>query len=187
MGLIQTTAPATEPLDLAAVKLHCRVDGDADDSLLTALIVTARSMAENQTGRALITQSWKQTFDGFPIAAIALEKPALVSVQSVKYYDTAGILQTLASSAYTAHTTGLSGLVAPAPGTSWPATQARPEAVEVAFTAGYGAASAVPQEIKQWMLLQIGQWYAHREAVGETMSALPFVDALLDPYRVIRF
>lgn len=187
MGLVQTTPPAAEPISLSEAKLHCRVDGDAEDALITALIVAARGMAENQTGRALVTQQWKQTFDAFPVAAIALDKSPLASVQSVKYYDAAGVLQTLAGSAYTVHTSGLAGLVAPAAGTAWPGTQDRPEAVEIAFTAGYGNAAAVPQEIKQWMLLQIGHWYARRESAGETMDALPFVDALLDPYRVVRF
>lgn len=187
MGLTLTTVPAAEPVTLAEAKLHCKVDDAADDALITSLIVAARRMAEAQTGRVLVTQGWKQTFDAFPVAAIALERPPLQSVQSVKYYDAAGALQTLDSSTYTVHTSAILGLVAPAVGASWPGTQARLEAVEVAFTAGYGAAAAVPQEIKQWMLLQVGQWYANREAAGDKRDPLPFVGALLDPYRILRF
>lgn len=168
-------------------KLHCRVDTSDDDMLITALIVAARHMAEQQTGRALVAQSWKQTFDKFPCSAIALDMPPLVSVQSVKYYDGDGALQTVSASDYTVHTSGIVGLIAPTYGVAWPSTQDRLEAVEVAFTAGYGAAVAVPQAIKQWMLLQIGHWYANREAVGDKRDPLPFVDSLLDPYRVIRF
>lgn len=189
MGLTLTSAPAAEPLTLAEAKLHCRVDGTDDDTLITALIVAARRLAEQQTGRALMTQSWKQTFDAFPAAAIALDLPPLVSVQSVKYYDGDGNLQTLATTAYTVHTSAQIGLIAPAYGTTWPATQARLEAVEVAFTAGYGAAAAVPQEVKQWMLLQVGHWYANRESVnvGNIVNEMPYVGVLLDPYRVLRF
>lgn len=189
MGLTLTAAPTAEPVSLAEAKLHCKVDGTDDDTLLTALIVAARRLAEQQTSRALVTQSWKQTFDAFPVAAIALERPPLQSVTSVKYHDTDGVQQTLDASAYTVHTSAQLGLVAPVPGTSWPATQARIEAVEVAFVAGYGAAAAVPQEIKQWMLLQIGHWYANRESVnvGNIVNEMPYVGALLDPYRVIRF
>ena len=187
MGLTLTTAPDAEPLTLVEAKLHCKVDANDDDALITALIVAARRLAEQQTGCALVTQSWRQTFDAFPAAAIALERPPLASVQTVKYYDTDGTLQTLGSGAYTVHTSGQLGLVAPAYGTTWPATRDRLEAVEITFTAGYGNAAVVPQEIKQWMLLQIGHWYENREAVGERRDPLPYVDALLDPYRVLRF
>lgn len=186
MGLVQTVPPATEPISLSEAKLHCRVDGDAEDAKLTALIVAARSMAENQTCRALVTQQWTQMFDAFPMAAIAIDKSPLISVQSVKYYDAAGVLQTLSASTYTVHTSGIVGLVAPIARSSWPETQARREAVEIAFTAGFGNATAVPQEIKLYMLLQIAHWYKNREAAGETMDSLPFVDTLLDPYRLAR-
>jgi uncharacterized phiE125 gp8 family phage protein len=188
MGLTLTAAPGTEPIALAEAKLHCKVDVTDDDALITALIVAARRLAEQQTGRALVTQQWKQTLDAFPVAAIALDLPPLQTVESLKYYDTDGAQQTLAAGTdYTVHTSTPLGLVAPAYGTTWPATRDMLEAVEIAFTAGYGAAAAVPQEIKQWMLLQIGHWYENREASGDRRNPLPYVDALLDPYRVLRF
>lgn len=187
MGLTLTTAPAAEPLSLAEAKLHCKVDVTDDDALITALIVAARRLAEAQTGRVLVTQSWKQTLDALPVAAIALYLPPLQSVQSVKYYDIDGVQKTLAGTDYTVHTSTQLGLVVPAYGTTWPGTRDVPEAVEIAFTAGYGNAAAVPQEIKQWMLLQIGHWYENREASGDRRDPLPYVDALLDPYRVLRF
>lgn len=189
MGLILTSAPAAEPISLAEAKLHCRVDGSDDDTLLTALIVAARELAEQQTGRALVTQTWKQTFDAFPLAAIALERPPLQSVTSVKYYDPAGVQQTLDAGAYTVHTSSQLGFIAPAAGTCWPSTQDRDEAVEVVFVAGYGTAAAVPQAIKQWMHLQIGHWEKNRESVnvGNIVNEMPYVGALLDPYRILRF
>jgi uncharacterized phiE125 gp8 family phage protein len=50
------TPPATEPVDIAMVKRHCRVDSDYDDDLLTAYAITARVLVENWLDRALITQ-----------------------------------------------------------------------------------------------------------------------------------
>jgi uncharacterized phiE125 gp8 family phage protein len=189
MGLTLITAPTAEPVSLAEAKLHCKVDGADDDALITALIIAARRMAEQQTGRALVTQTWKLTFAAFPAAAIALPLPPLQSVASIKYYDAVGVLQTLDASAYTVHASGLVGLVVAAYGTSWPAARATLDAVEITFTAGFGNAAAVPQEIKQWMLLQIGTWYASRESAGagNAASEVPFVGALLDPYRILRF
>lgn len=58
------------------------------------------------------------------------------------------------------------------------------------MTAGYADAAAVPQGIKQAMLLLVGSWYENREATisGATIAEVPFaVDALIAPYRVIEF
>jgi len=38
--------------------------------------------------------------------------------------------------------------------------------VKVNYVAGYGAATAVPQTIKQAMLMLIAHWFENREAVG---------------------
>lgn len=189
MGLTLLTAPAVEPLSLAEAKAHCRVDSTDDDTLLTALIVTARRMAEQVTGRVLVTQSWRYSLDAFPCAALWLPYPPLVSVQSVKYLDGDGTLQTLVTDTdYTVHTSALLGLVVPAYGKTWPVPRIVPEAVRIEFTAGYGAAAAVPNDIKQWLLLQIGHWYDSRSAVGDDRrEPLPFVDGLLSPYIANRF
>jgi uncharacterized phiE125 gp8 family phage protein len=157
------------------------------DPLLIALITAARRQAENLTGRVLITQAWTHTLDAFPVAAINLPNPPLVSVASVKYINGDGTLTTIDAADYTVHTAGLHGLVVPAYGQSWPSSRAEPEAVRIEFTCGYGTAAAVPQEIKQWMLVQIGHWYSNREASSVVkLEPLPFVDGLLDAYRVLR-
>ena len=61
-----------------------------DDALITALIVTARQQAEHRTGRALVSQQWRQGLDQFPDDSLELPKPKLVSVQSVTYLDSNG-------------------------------------------------------------------------------------------------
>lgn len=122
---------------------------------------------------------------------IFLPLPPLQTVDSIKYYDTDGVLQTLASSAYLVDSVSEPARITPAPDTSWPTTQNRANAIEVTFTCGYGAAVAVPKGIKHWMLIRIGSIYAHREEVAllarGKIEALPFVDGLLDPFRCITF
>lgn len=180
MGLTLTSPPDGEPIAAADVKAWGRIDDSAFDTQIALAIPAARLDAENATGRALLTQSWEQTFAGFPCAALALAKPPLKSVESVKYYDPDGVQQTLAPSAYLVHTSALSGLVAPVPDTHWPATQPRLDAVTVAFTAGYGAASDVPANLRLWIVLAV------LRAIGE-IEATAVNDGLLDAYRVIRF
>lgn len=191
MTLKLITAPAIEPVTLAEAKVQCRVDTDltAEDDLLSALISTAREMAEHEIGRALINQTWERVLDAFPAAEIELGMPPVSSIVSVTYIDAAGDSQTLASAAYTLEPDLPPGWLLPAEGYEWPDTLDTANAVRVRFTAGYGAAaSAVPASIKSWILLRVGTLYQHRSeiAAGISVTALPggFADRLLDRYRV---
>ena len=122
---------------------------------------------------------------------IELPFPRLASVESIKYLDATGILQTLAPALYTVDNASEPGILTPAPDQYWPDTQNIMNAVQIAFTAGYGAAASVPAGIKAWMLMRIGALYANREEVSAeqrvTVQELPFVERLLDPYRVASF
>lgn len=189
MSLIVITPPTEEPVTLAEAKLHCKVDGTDDDTLITALITAAREQAEHRTGRALCTQTLEAVLDMFP-AGIKLEKPPVLSVVSVKYLDTDGILQTLDPSAYELDKDSAPGWLVPAYGLIWPVTRPVPNAVRVRYTAGYGAAAAVPKSIKAWMMMAVSTMYNQREGftVGNMNVAneLPrdFFAGLLDPYWV---
>lgn len=186
MPLTLITPPATEPITLAEAKAQCKVEHALDDDLITTLIQTYRERAEHETGRALITQTWELSLDAFPEAEIELPKPNVVSITSVTYLDSAGVLQTISGANYTLDAAAIPGWVLPAVNYTWPTSQDVANAVKVRFVAGYGAAAAVPAAIKTWIKLQIGAAYANREAfVRGNVSELPnrFVDGLLDPFR----
>jgi uncharacterized phiE125 gp8 family phage protein len=185
MALKLITAPAEEPVTLAEAKLHLRVDHTADDALITALIAAAREFAEHQTERAFVTQTWELALDAFPADVFKLPRAPLASVTSIKYDDAAGAEQTLSAAAYYVDTHSVPGEIVPAYGTSWPDALAAANAVRVRYVAGYGGAAAVPAGIKQWMLVRIGSLYQRREEVAAGgVQPLPWVDRLLDPYRV---
>ena len=69
MSLVIITPPATEPITLTEAKAQCRVDGTAEDALLTIYIQAAREQCERLIGRKLITQTVEQRLDAFPDAA----------------------------------------------------------------------------------------------------------------------
>lgn len=185
MGLKLKTAPSGEPVTLAEAKSHCRIDEADDDSLVTALITAARRQAEHILWRALLTQNWELTLDTFQVDEIVLPHPPLQSVTSITYLDSTGVRQTLDAGEYQVVTDEIVGYVLPAYGKSWPACRQQPGSVVVTYVCGYGKAVDVPQPIRQWMLLQIGHWYENRESSAERAPApLPFVDGLLDAYRV---
>jgi uncharacterized phiE125 gp8 family phage protein len=212
MRLTLITPPASEPVLLADAKNHLRVDTDqtADDSLITMLIAAARRYAESYTGRAFITQTWRATRDGFPgfpisglpyagIAAYTPDQPPSVeitlaygpvqSITSVSYQDMTGAWITMPVTDYVFDASGLRPRLAPAYGKSWPVTLPQIGSVRIDYVAGYGTAAAtVPEGIRQWILLRINTMYENREEVAilgrGKVEALPFVDGLLDPYRV---
>ena len=165
--MVVTNSPTAEPVSLDEAKDHVRPPGDEDDTYIDALIAAARSLCETHTRRAIAVASYRESFGCFPASGvIEISNPPLVSVESVQYVDTDGATQTLSPTQWVADTASEPGRVMRAYGVSWPAirTSGVAEPVQVNFTAGYVAA---PRAIKQAMLLMIGHWYEHREAVSE--------------------
>lgn len=180
MGLVRTVEPATTPITLGEAKTYLRVPGDQgldEDAQVEAFILAAVGSCERVTGRALITQTWRLTLRGCEDASngavwdawlgwtIELPRPPLISVSSVAYLDTAGVSQSLAGSAYTVDTNSTPGRLVPVD--SWPATSDAPNAVTITFVAGYGAAAAVPAEIKDRLLAAVAYRDQHREDPDE--------------------
>ena len=66
MPLILTAGPSVEPISLAEAKAHCRVDADAEDTLIASLILAARLHIERCLDLALISQSWSLYLDRWP-------------------------------------------------------------------------------------------------------------------------
>ncbi len=190
MHLTLKTPPAAAVVTVEEAKAHLRVDEAADDSYITALVAKATQAAERYCDRAFITQDWVLALDAFPSCTklIKVPLPPLVSVTQLSYVDADGADQVLASADYQVSKRS-PAVIAPAPGKSWPATQAgRLDAVAIEFKAGYGdAADAVPKPIHHAILLLVAHWYENREPVniGNIVNALPFtVDSLLAPCRV---
>ena len=181
------TDAASEPITLEEAKLHLRVDATDEDDYISALIKVARSECENKTQRALITQTWETTLQGFT-DCLQLRFPPLIAVSSVKYLDEDEAEQTLAPTVYRVDAYAEPAYVIRTYGETWPTVlPGHPSAVRIRYTAGYGDATAVPQPLKQWMLLHIGHWYANREGSTKDLGTLPMLDGLLDPYRVLMF
>jgi hypothetical protein len=58
--------PASEPVDLALVKQHCRIDTGYDDTLVQMYLTSARVEAERYLNRALFTQKLRYTLTFAP-------------------------------------------------------------------------------------------------------------------------
>lgn len=188
MSFTLKTPPAAEPLTKAEVKLHTRIEADetAEDDQLDILIQAARQHVEKAIQRPLITQSW--TYKARCFDSIINLKANLITVDEIRYIDTDGVQQTLASSEYDFDKDSPVGRVYPAYDKSWPSVRDQINAVEIDFTVGYGeAGSDVPQPIRAAMLLLIAHWYENRTAVTMGVSGAPVpigYDMLLSTYKI---
>lgn len=170
----QSSPPANEPVALADAKVHARVYTDSDDDEITAFIVGSRAMTEKATRRQLVSAEWQLVLPCFPVLGFELPRPPLVSVDSIAYYDLDNALQTLSTDVYQTVTAGHYGSVHLKFGQSWPDTYSRPDAVTVTYTAGYGDADAVPQVLKQGIMMRVAHWYRNKESTVEaTMMQVP--------------
>ena len=210
----RVTQPAVEPVSLADCKAALNVDSDItlDDALITALISAAREYAEDYCNRSFITQTWRLTLDSFMevsaagngpfLGAIQIERAPIVSVDTITYLDMAGVQQTITAPGTVGQTStvvgeqrfalnldGGVGRLAPAFGCIWPITLPQLGAIQINYTAGYGAAAtAVPATICSWIKIRVATLYQNREEVAVLprgkVEPLPYVDRLLDGYVV---
>lgn len=192
MRLQKVQAPTGDPLTLEEAKLFLRVTQDREDDLIMELVAAATRRFEAYTGRQVITARWRLFRSAFPARGRSLEipRPPLQSVSAVQYLDPSGTLQTWPTSAYRVSTfsgdLAPPGLIVPAPGEEWPETApGDPAAVQVQFTAGYGAASSTPAAVKQAVRQILGGYYEHRESEDPVrMYRNPGLDALLADFVV---
>lgn len=211
---VNVTPPTAEPLTLADVRAHLRIDDDdtSQDSTLGILIPAARRYAETYTGRSLMSQTWMAVADGFPGCyrllgapfsayapvnvlrhqqdemVIKLMRGPVTAVNSIAYIDTNGALQTLDPSTYIFDSSDLVQRIAPAFGSTWPAARMQMASVKITFAAGYANASAIPGTFMNWMLVRIATAFEHREAeeivAKGKLQPLEYVDTLLDSEKV---
>jgi hypothetical protein len=121
---------------------------------------------------------------------IVLPFPPLQTVDEIAYIDPSGTRQILDPSSYKVDNVSEPARIVPAYGAAWPGTRQEINAVEITFTCGYGAPEKVPEGIKRWMCARIDSYYQHRGETVEVkgkLESLPYIDTLLNPYRVMSF
>lgn len=184
----RTAEPATTPITTAEAKSHLRVDSSDDDTLIASLVAAATSWVEEYTGRQLVTATYLLTLDSFPDGPIILPRPPAISVTSITWTKSDETTDTVTSTDYvldksddlSRHRIVLKDAF------SWPSDTRDHAAVRVVYTAGYGAASAVPEVFKAAVKLVTANMYENRETlvVGTITSNLPTLETLLRNRRV---
>jgi uncharacterized phiE125 gp8 family phage protein len=168
-GLTLTTAPAKEPVTLDEAKVQCGVAQEVGyhDAALKGWIAAARAKVEEDTGRALITQTWDLSLDCWPtgLTPIYLMKPPVSSVGSIKYYDTSNVEQTLSTNVYKVLTARQPCEVHLKYQQQWPSLYSEASVITIRFVCGYGTAeTSVPDGLKAAMKLLISNWFNNPSA-----------------------
>lgn len=123
-GLQLITPPGSEPLSLTDAEAFLKLESDSGgpvDTLVNALITTARQQCETIMRRALLTQTWKLSLQNFPgrnyqnwpsaqqvteldlyykFNHVKLPFPPLQSVTSVNYMDSGGVIHMMVNAAF---------------------------------------------------------------------------------------
>lgn len=153
-SLVCTTPPQESPVTLAEAKKQVEIAEAISyhDSHLLRLIKAASQQALVRSGRQLLTASYRLTIDQFPYSAgrISLPLPPCQSVQSIKYYDSEGVHQTLATSVYKLLADREPAEICLKYGQSWPTVYDEPDAVEIAYTAGVADTVSELRDEDEW-------------------------------------
>lgn len=177
MSLTVIEPPAEPVVSLPELKAYLRVDGDDEDGLITSLAEAAEGMVCSATGRTLVTTTFALTLGGFPRhgGRLMLQRPPILSVESVAYRDKGGAEQQLSETAhyYLVNATDVQGeppALVPV-SSHWPGTAERPEAVTVVYRAGYGVGADVPHRLRLAIMALVAHWFDTRTPVTIGASA----------------
>lgn len=163
-----------EPITLADAKLHLRVDEDADDILIGALIAAARDYCERQTGLALAEQELEYIIDGkdaifLPISPVATVESVVSVLDGVETPMVEGAdywlnLDSIPAQITKARSFDELGII------------------KINYTTD---ASEMPPLVRAALLLKLGLLYSDRGGENVNAYADEAIDNLLRKYRVL--
>ena len=162
-----TIPPVEEPITLDEAKEQLHILHDDEDAFIGSLIAAARIHCEQVARRAFVTRTYTAMLDCWPyMTRFELPYPPLIAVTSIKYTDIDGNQATFAAGNYLVDAHSQPGRVAIKSNASYPTvTLQEVNAVEIAYTAGYGLATEVPDIYKAAVKLMMAHLYENREAV----------------------
>ena len=184
MKSILTNPPLAEPVTLAEAKAHLRVDNDAEDALLTALIAAARRQVEAMTGLALMEQGWSFFADDWPATgAFALPLHPLIAVEELKVHGEEGDPAAIDPSHYYVDRWARPARLILRE-RNWPKPGRIANGIEIEAALGFGdEPDDVPEDLREAIVRLVAHWHERR---GDEQGRPLGFDTLLAPYRAVR-
>tara|TARA_R100001244_G_scaffold47793_2_gene42604 strand:- start:473 stop:1066 length:594 start_codon:yes stop_codon:yes gene_type:complete len=184
--LTRLTTPTIDPVSLAEMKTHLRVDGDDEDAAITDAMADAAAFIETHCNIALAPASWEILFDTPASLPLTLPIWPVTSVDSVTYSNGDSPDPEVEASIYRL-VKGQPATMHLAYDATWPSMRTEAAALRVLVTAGWPGDGASPEvwtgplQARRAIKLVVGHWYANRETVniGSSVSELPFAAGAL--------
>jgi len=148
--LTTITEPTDEPVTLQEVKDALRIEDNSEDVRIWNIIRASRMYAEDFCDLRLMSQVVELSFDNWPAYEFSLGVWPIISIDTVKYEDTASPVATqtlVANTDYYADITILQGRLRTI--TGWPSVAVKPNAIKIRMTVGYADQDSVPDQIKK--------------------------------------
>jgi uncharacterized phiE125 gp8 family phage protein len=181
MNLVQTVAPADEPLSLEDAKLFMHILENDEDTLITSMISSAREYAENYTNRQFEIATWGLITDCL-YSGLTIPLSPVTEILTVEYMDEDAVYQTLSTDDYYSYVEyGATKLHI----SSAPSYKDDKRAIKITFKAGY---TTVPSSIVSFLKVLVSTMYENREQyiVGVSVETManPAIMKMLDMYKV---
>ena len=160
-NLTVISPPGAEPVSLASAKAFLRIGHEGEDGLVADLIASARARVEQASGLALVSRhvqaSWARWPAGIAGRGVRLPIGPVTALVSVRVVDADG-----AAEDHTGRFRLECGRACLRP---WSMVPAVPDGgrIEIVFEAGFGDAAAVPEDLREAVLLTARETYEARD------------------------
>lgn len=203
-----TSSPSVEPVSLSDTKDFLRVTTSDDDTLISAFIKASRIKTEAYINQVLITQTWDLFLDRLVKKAnepwwdgtregsitsilnqdefISIFKNPVLSLTSIKSFDTSNVESDFALSNIFLDTVNAPARIVLNLGSIWPVDLRNANALKITLVAGYGPlASDVPEVIRLALKMLVSFYYENRGDCNTTVLIPENIKALLDPHVIL--
>ncbi len=175
--LIVHTKPVEDPITIEEAMEFLRIDSDVESNLLGTLIKAATRHAEEFMRRSIVERTYELVLDT-PAMEIYLPRPPLLVLSSITTYDETGLAVVVPLTDVMV-TSGdrpkLTFLTLP--------TTRSVNGIVIEYTAGYGGAEDVPEEIKLGIKYIVGEFFENR---GRETAMPNMARMALQPFRMMK-
>jgi len=191
MTLSMLVGPRLEPISVAEAKLFLRIDNDAENDVIAALITTARLHVERLTRRIVLEQTWRLYLDDLPKNhLVELGIGPVRDVLQVVCYNDDGEPRVIPAKDYVVDVSAVPARIK-FRRSGYSSETRILNGYEIDFIAGFGATTLhVPADIRQAIMMLVAHWFENRSAVAmdvNLVSTPKGVNELIKPYRVVNF
>lgn len=185
MSLDLLTPPTAEPVSLAELKQHLRVEHADDDAAITDYGLAARRAVEARGQLALMMQQWRLTLDRAPAGILTLPRAPAFAIDTIVVVRRTGVLDPVDAELYDFEPGPQARLISRG---NWPYSDRLVAGVRIEFTAGWATPADVPEELRLAVKMLAAHFYENREgAQPEKLFTAPqAVDALIAPWKQVR-